>query len=143
MSEDKRCTETLVDVLDRHPESIRQLCHALRERIGETVPGLAERVNVGWHALAYHDAEGGYVFGIFPFDDRVQLLFEHGARLPDPDGLLAGADRKQIRYVVLRPGQRPRWAGLQRLLLAAIHEARLRRATGSAARRASARGSRK
>ena len=48
--------------------------------------------------------------GVFPHDDRVRLLFEHGRELPDPDGILEG-DAKQVRWVtvrVLTPALRPR-----------------------------------
>ncbi|MGH7468281.1 MAG: hypothetical protein ACRENP_09870 [Longimicrobiales bacterium] len=56
----------------------------------------------------------------------MQLIFEHGARLADPDGLLEGETLKQVRYVTLRPGQRIRTAALQRLLIAALHHGSLR-----------------
>jgi hypothetical protein len=44
-------------------------------------------------------AEAGYLFGIFVSDTDVRLFFEHGAMLPDPEGLLRGESLKQGRYV--------------------------------------------
>lgn len=118
------------ELLAPHAAPIRGLSESLREFILQTVGDLEERVNPGWHSLSFRDGEGGYVFGLFPFEDRVHVLFEHGARLNDPDGLLEGTDKRQVRYVVLRPGRRLPRAGLRRLLQAAVHEARTRRATG-------------
>jgi hypothetical protein len=56
----------------------------------------------GWRAVGFRHPEAGYVCGVFPKGDgRVDLLFEHGATLPDPEGLLQGATR-QTRFIPLR-----------------------------------------
>lgn len=63
-------------------------------------PDLEERIYRGWRAVGYRHPEAGYVCGIFPRDDAVQLLFEHGASLPDPEGVLEGAG-SQTRLIRL------------------------------------------
>jgi hypothetical protein len=55
-----------------------------------------ERVRPGWHSLNFHDPAAGFVCALFPLADRVQLVFERGALLPDPDRRLGGTGR-QVR----------------------------------------------
>jgi hypothetical protein len=62
-----------------------------------------ERVYPGWRAIGYRDAQAGYFCGIFPRDDHVRLLFEHGRELNDPEGLLEGSGT-QTRHISLRSG---------------------------------------
>ena len=67
-------------------------------------PDLVERVRHGWHSINYRDPAAGFVCAIFPGVDRVELVFEHGARLPDPDGLLSGSG-KQVRILAFRSAE--------------------------------------
>jgi hypothetical protein len=62
----------------------------VREAVLEADPDLTERVYRGWRGVGFRHPEAGYVCGIFPGDEAVELLFEHGASLPDPDGILGG-----------------------------------------------------
>lgn len=64
-------------------------------------PDLGERIYRGWDGVGYHHPDAGYVCAIYPRDREVRLLFEHGARLADPDGVLDG-DGTQTRYVTVR-----------------------------------------
>jgi hypothetical protein len=66
-------------------------------------PQLVEAVRRGWHSLNYHDPAAGFVCAMFPVADAVQLVFERGAELPDPDGLLTGRG-KQVRMLVFPAG---------------------------------------
>ena len=63
-------------------------------------PQLEERVRRGWHSINYRDPVAGFVCAVFPTADRVQLVFEHGVRLPDPERRLTGTGR-QVRALVL------------------------------------------
>ena len=54
----------------------------------------------GWHSINYRDPVAGFVCALFPTADRVQLVFEHGARLPDPERRLSGTGR-QVRALDL------------------------------------------
>ena len=93
----------------------------MRETIHAAEPDLTERVYRGWDGVGFRHPDGGYVCAIYPKGDHVRLLFEHGRRLEDPDGLLEG-DGLQTRYVSIAEPD-PRLApAIARLLEAAIAE---------------------
>jgi hypothetical protein len=75
-----------------------ELAAWLREVVLAADPDLVERVYRGWRGVGFRHPEAGYVCGIFPREHGVELLFEHGASLPDPDGLLRG-DGTQTRVI--------------------------------------------
>ena len=120
-SQDTSAEDAISVILGRYPEPVRWLVGELRTMIQETLPEATQRAYPGWQAVGFRHPAAGYLCGIFPFEDRVQLVFEHGAQLGDPDRLLSVADLKQTRFVLLRPGKRIPGAGLRRLLLAALH----------------------
>lgn len=95
--------QPVLDLLGEWPAAVGEQAIRLRAWLRGRYPELDERVYRGWQALGYHHPEAGYVCGIFPREERVQFLFEHGASLPDPRGLLEG-DGRQVRYVPMRPG---------------------------------------
>jgi len=93
--------DAAVDALLReHTEAVAATAGRLREVVLGAHPQLDERVRTGWHSINYRDPAAGFVCAVFPGADRVQLVFEHGARLPDPRGLLTGTGR-QVRMLVL------------------------------------------
>jgi len=114
-----RPTATPEDILRIHTPEVRAIVEHLRTLVKETVPEAEERVYPGWHAFGYRHPEAGYFCGIFPYDDMVKLYFEHGASLPDPDGLLEG-DGKRTRYVVARTEESLRLSDVKDLLRAAV-----------------------
>ena len=83
-------------LLADHPEAVAGVALRLREVLLTGRPDLAERVRSGWHSVNFHDAGAGFVCAIFPLADRVQLVFERGALLPDPHRRLGGTGR-QVR----------------------------------------------
>jgi len=95
-----RMTDAAEYVRAEHPEQA-ELTLWVRELVLAADPDLEERVYPGWRGLGYRHPEAGYVCGIFPRSDEVHLLFEHGAALPDPDGVLTGGGR-QTRVIRLR-----------------------------------------
>jgi hypothetical protein len=105
--------------LEEYPALLRELAQRLRDLVLRTVPTATERVYPGWRALGYRDPQSGYFCGIFPQSDHVRLLFEHGAALPDPDGLLTGSTR-QVKYIEVRSAGDIREKAIQRLLRAAL-----------------------
>jgi len=107
------------DILESHNPVVRALVERLRRIIRETVPTATESAHPVWHSLRYRHPESGYFCGIFPQADRVDLAFEFGVLLPDPDGLLEGTG-KQVRYVRIRRDKDIRVRALKKLLLAAI-----------------------
>ena len=107
------------DILESHSPPVRALVERLRQIIRETVPDATEAAHPVWHSLGYRHPEGGYFCGIFPQNDGVDLAFEFGVLLPDPDGLLQGTG-KQVRYLRLKSDKDIRVRALKKLLLAAI-----------------------
>ena len=83
-------------LLADHPEAVAGIALRLREVLLTGRPDLAERVRPGWHSVNFHDPVAGFVCALFPLADRVQLVFERGALLPDPHHRLGGTGR-QVR----------------------------------------------
>ena len=107
------------DILAALPPDVRALAGEVRAFVRARVPSAEERAYPGWRGIGYVDPQAGYFCGLFPQKDHVRLGFEHGAALPDPDGLLT-AGGKQVGYAVLRPGEPIPERALARLLDAAI-----------------------
>ncbi|MGY1689367.1 DUF1801 domain-containing protein [Geodermatophilus sp. SYSU D01105] len=84
------------DLLAEHTDAVAATARRLRAVLLDAHPQLEERVRRGWHSLNYRDPVAGFVCALFPVADRVHLVFEHGARLPDPEGRLSGTGR-QVR----------------------------------------------
>ena len=84
------------ELLSEHPDGVAATAHRLRTVLLDAHPQLAERVRRGWHSINYRDPAAGFVCALFPGAERVQLVFEQGARLPDPEGRLTGTGR-QVR----------------------------------------------
>lgn len=59
---------------------------------------LAARVYRGWQGIGFRHPEAGYVCGVFPRGHWVMLLFEHGASMTDPEGVLLG-EGAQTRFL--------------------------------------------
>ena len=88
------------DLLSEHPDAVAATARRLRAVLLDAHPQLEERVRRGWHSINYRDPVAGFVCALFPTADRVQLVFEHGARLPDPERRLSGTGR-QVRALDL------------------------------------------
>ena len=117
------------DLTNAHGPRIARLVAQARRLIESTIPDLTPKANPGWRAITYRHPDAGYVVGLFPFADRVEVVFERGAALADPDGILEGGERmKQVRYVTLRPGTKVPRDAIVRLLHTAVHHGALRRA---------------
>ena len=113
------------DVLSPFPGEVRALAEEMRAFIRGAVPGVEERAYPVWRGIGYHDAQSGYFGALFPNRGQVRLAFEHGASLPDPEGLLTGSGR-QVRYVVLTPGAAVPREAIRDLLDAALLHGALR-----------------
>ena len=90
-------------LLADHPDDVVGTAQRLRNVLLEAHPDLIERARPGWHSINYAHPRAGFVCALFPYADRVDLVFEHGARLPDPDGWLTGTTR-QVRTLRLPAG---------------------------------------
>ncbi|HEV8364877.1 MAG TPA: DUF1801 domain-containing protein [Gemmatimonadaceae bacterium] len=111
---------TVADILEPFPARVRRISEQLRKLVTRTIPTATEHAYPGWKAIGYRDPHAGYFAGIFPQLDHVRLLFEHGAALEDPDGLLEGENVRQVRWIVLRYGAPLPRAAIASLLRRAV-----------------------
>ena len=77
---------------------VRAIAEELRKVVRETLPEAIESGHPTWHSIGYRHPKAGYVCGIFPHKDSVDLVFEFGILLSDPHQVLKG-DGKQTRYI--------------------------------------------
>ncbi len=87
---------TVHDLLSSYPPLVVSTVEKLRQLIHQIAPEVKEKANRGWRSISYRDTHVGYFCGIFPFEEHVDLIFEFGALLNDPHGVLQG-DAKQTR----------------------------------------------
>ena len=85
---------TVEEFFADHTDVVAATAARLRGVLLDGHPDLEERVRPGWHSVNYHHPVAGFVCAIFPFADRVELVLEHGAALPDPHGRLSGSGRR-------------------------------------------------
>jgi hypothetical protein len=110
---------------ERHAD-VLELALWVRAVVVAAEPDLTERVYRGWDGIGFRHPEAGYVCAIFPQPDHVRLLFEHGVRLTDPDGLLEGAGT-QTRHVTIRSADEQAVPRLSELVRDAVAERLFRR----------------
>ena len=88
------------DILRDHSPAVKAIAAELTRIIHDTIPDMTERGYPGWHAIGFRHPRAGYVCGIFPSENSVRFLFEHGNQLADPDEVFSGGG-KQTRYIDL------------------------------------------
>jgi hypothetical protein len=117
------------ELLARKPEPVASLARRLRAAVLEALPDITERFYPGWQGLGLRDPVAGLVGTVFPHDGEVVVYLEHGAALPDPHGLLGGADRlRRTRTLTFRPeAQVPNESQLVEYLDLALEHARAHR----------------
>lgn len=81
--------------LAAYPPAIQALARELMTLVREVAEEVDERVYPGWKLIGYR--KRGYFCCVAPQDGRVRVGFEHGAGLPDPDGILEGDG--QMRWI--------------------------------------------
>jgi len=85
-------------ILEDHTAKIRAIAEQLRKLIRMSMPEADENGQSMWHSINYRHPKAGYVCGIFPRKEYVDLVFEFGILLPDPHKILQG-DGKQVQYI--------------------------------------------
>jgi hypothetical protein len=110
---------SIADILQGHSPEVRQVVEALRKLVRETAPTAQESAHAVWHSIHYHDPQNGYFCGIFPMDDSVNLVFEFGILLPDPEHILQG-NGKQVRSLRLYEKDDIPFEALRELIQAAL-----------------------
>ena len=101
---DSRSTEVVADLLQivrQFPEPIAMLASDLALTLLSIRPDIEGKARLGWGSVNYRHPKAGFVCAIFPMEDHVSLVFEHGRLLSSP--LLEG-DGKQVRYIRFEPG---------------------------------------
>jgi hypothetical protein len=110
-----------VEIFLQHtPAHLQEIVLELRNLIVAVAPDAVEVVR--WGGFSYfHEGGGGIVSaGICQIEirkDAVHLAFIHGAFLPDPHGLLEGA-QKAKRFVRITSYEAAAWDTLKELILA-------------------------
>jgi hypothetical protein len=90
--------------LERFPRPIAAVGSRVREIVLDALPGVVERVYPGWMLIGYRVPVGAatrYCCYINLTDRLVELGFEHGRVLSDPDGVLTGSGT-QVRKIVFQ-----------------------------------------
>ncbi len=109
---------TVDELLAAHDPVVQETARWVRGVLLDADADLRERVWPGWHGLGYRHPRAGHVCGIFPREDDVALVFEHGVELADRDGLLSGEGSRTRAVVLTAPGSIPAAS-----LVGLLHEA--------------------
>jgi hypothetical protein len=88
------------DILIEHPPRIRKLAGRVRAIVEDAIPAREERAYARGHAIGLLHPEAGNFCTIFPADEKIEVVFEHGRTLSDPQGILSG-EYTQIRTLIL------------------------------------------
>jgi hypothetical protein len=112
-------------LVESHP-ALADLALWVREVVLTSEPDLIERVYRGWDGIGFRHPDAGYVCAIYPRDQEVRLLFEHGVRLVDEEQLLEGAGR-QTRFIRVGARNDGLAAAIGRYVHAAVAERLFRR----------------
>lgn len=111
--------DALDELMRNIPRNIAAAFAELREIIEGTIPEATCRANLGWRSLNFSHPVVGYFCGLFPFPDRVDVVFEFGVLLPDPDGLFHSL-RTQIGVVRVESVRDIRRRPFKRMLKEAV-----------------------
>ena len=104
MASDSRAAELVADlqqITRPFPPPVAELATKLALTLLSVRPDLEGKARLGWGSVNYRHPSAGFVCAIFPMEDHVSLVFEHGRQLSSP--LLQG-DGKQVRFIRLEPG---------------------------------------
>jgi len=94
------------EFLDPFPASTQKTVQSLRAIIGKCFPDVIERVYPGWKLIGYrvvHEKESYYFCYIAPLKDRVELGFEYGKLLSDPEHVLEGSGSQVRKLIIHKP----------------------------------------
>lgn len=101
-----------------YPAPVRAAGEKLRALVLDCLPGAVERYYAGWKLVGYRIPVGAstkYCCYLYATAKHVELGFERGTRLADPDGVLEGSGT-QVRKVVCRTAAEVRPVIIRRLL---------------------------
>ena len=115
----------LTQLLALYSAPVRALAVYLADLICVTAPDAVEAVRLRQRCVRYSHQRCGYFCGLYPQVSSVQLLFEYGVLLPDPDDLLRG-EGPYVRFVAVRPHEPLHTQALVQLIAASYNLPRRR-----------------
>ena len=89
---------TIDELLAEHTDDVAALASRLIAHLSDAADWADTRVWPGWHGIGFHHGDAGYVVGVFPRRDRVQILFEHGHFLGDAPFLEGEGQTRTIEF---------------------------------------------
>jgi hypothetical protein len=118
--------EELIRLLSRYDLSVGELALALREMVLAEAPAAVEKLLqvyalVFWYSLTGKMTDAFCQVVIYP--KGVNLMFNRGAELKDPDGVLVG-EGKIIRHIKVRRPEDLKNPHLRKFIRAAIKHAK-------------------
>ena len=128
MTEAPPPSEELIRLLSHYDLSVGELALELREMVLKEAPAAVERLVqvyalVFWYSLTGKMSDAFCQVVIYP--KGVNLMFNRGAELDDPDGVLVG-EGKIIRHIKVRRPEDLKNPYLRKFIRAAIKHAKLR-----------------
>ena len=126
MTEAPPPSEELIRMLSRYDLSVGELALALREMVLEEAPAAIERL-VQVYALVFWYSLTGKMSDAFvqvvTYTKGVNLMFNRGAELDDPHGVLVG-EGKIIRHIKVRTPEDLKNPHLRKFIRAALKHAK-------------------
>lgn len=128
MTEPRPPSEDLIRELSSFDLSVGELALALREMVLDEAPAAVEKIIrvyalVFWYSLTGRMSDAFVQVVIYP--KGVNLMFNRGAELEDPDGVLVG-DGKIIRHIKVRRPNDLKNRYLRKFIRAALKHAKAR-----------------
>jgi hypothetical protein len=95
-------------LLEQRPPAVAAQARNLRTAVLDAFPDVTERYYPGWQGLGFKHPLAGLLGTLFAREDDVVVYLERGAELPDPFGMLGGAERlRRTRTLTFAPGAAP------------------------------------
>lgn len=127
MTEAPPPSEELIRMLSRYDLSVGELALELREMVLKEAPTAVERL-LQVYALVFWYSLSGKMSDAFcqvvTYPKGVNLMFNRGAELEDPDGVLVG-DGKIIRHIKVRRREDLKSPHLRKFIRAALKHAKV------------------
>ena len=109
--------DEITNYIDAQPPAQRKLLWAAHTLLVNYAP----EIEAVWKwRTPFYTAHGDHLCYLFNDKGTVKLGFYHGAKLPDPEGLLIGYEKKMIRQYAIGSLAHLQHEGLQNLLDTAL-----------------------
>ena len=112
---EKENPQIIEQILALHTAAIQILTKKVMNTIQEMNPEFEIRGYPVWKAVGFRHESAGYICGIFPQKNFVQLVFEWGILLDENENILEGSG-KQIRSLILHTAKDIRKKAIQNFI---------------------------